>query len=129
MIRPEIRYFFSPDIDDLEDHRPADPESFSFLLQVMVGPQGAKGEESFDLVISTPAWLAARYGPAEVIPGEHRLIVFQYDWVAIEAFVRKRVAACTGSDWQEVARKIGRFTRWEFDEYRPWEAASGPGSK
>jgi hypothetical protein len=125
VITPEIRYFFSPDIDDLENHQPGDPEKFSFLLQVMIGPKGSKGEESFDLVVSTPAWLAVRYGPVEVLSGEHRLLVFQYDWASIEAFVRKRVADCTGSDWDEVAHKLGCFARWEFDGYQPW-VDSGP---
>jgi hypothetical protein len=114
VIQPEIRYFFSPDIDDLEGHEPTDPDNFSFLLRLMIGAQGEEGEEAFDVTVSTPGWLEARFGPSEVVTGENRLLVFRYHWPSIEAFLRKRVSACSGSEWREVACKIARFARWEF---------------
>lgn len=117
MIVPEIRHFVSADIDDLENHRPADPERFSFVLDLLVGPTGGEGEEQFELVVSTPTWLAERYGPDEVVSGRHRLIVFSYDWVRIESFLRKAVSRCDADDWKGVAEKVGRFARWEFEDY------------
>ncbi len=86
---------------------------------MLVGPKDEEGEEAFEMVVSTPSWLTDRYFPDEVVSGSDRLIVFDYDWNRIEAYLRKRVSACTGGDWHEVASKIGRFARWEFQDYEP----------
>lgn len=117
MIVPEIRHFVSADIDDLENHTPVDAERFSFVLDLLIGPAGAEGEEQFELLVSTPAWLMDRFGPDEVVSGRHRLIVFGYDWPQIESFLRKAVARCSAEDWRGVATKINCFARWEFEDH------------
>jgi hypothetical protein len=48
-----IRYIHSPDIEDLSTYKSEDSESFSFLLQVMAGPNNQEGEESFDIEVVT----------------------------------------------------------------------------
>lgn len=57
MITPEIKYFHSPDADDLGRYEPPDPDKFALLVQIMVGPSGTEGEESFDVQVVTPGWL------------------------------------------------------------------------
>ena len=37
-----------------------DPAEFSLLARMIVGPPGAPGEESFDVTLCTPEWLAKR---------------------------------------------------------------------
>jgi hypothetical protein len=117
MIRPTIRYFHSPDVEDLESFRPE--SDFALLVSMMIGPDGGEGEESFDVLISTPGCLEEWFAADGLVSGEHRLIVFGYDWRRIEDYLRKRVSACTGCDWREVAGKIGRFAQWEFEDYEP----------
>jgi hypothetical protein len=41
----------------------------------MLGPRDGEGEESFDIVVCTPKWLAEKYGPADALVGLHKLIV------------------------------------------------------
>lgn len=118
MITPKIRAFHSPDVDDLEGHRPSGDE-FALLVQMLIGPDGGEGEEAFDVQVVTPAWLEQRYASDGLAGGDGRLLVFGYDWSRIESYLRKRVAACSGSDWQEVAAKLSRFSRWEFEDYQP----------
>lgn len=118
MIRPDIRYFHSPDAEDLAAYRPPDPAIFALLIQIVVGPAGKEGEESFDVQVVSPGWLLQRYGEKEIISGEFRLLVFNYDWFLIEGYLRKRVSACVGETWDDVAEKIGRFARWEFFDYQ-----------
>lgn len=117
MIRPQIRAFHSPDVDDLEGHRPAG--EFALLVQMLIGPDGDEGEESFDVQVVTPAWLEQRYASDGLAGGDGRLLVFEYDWSLIESYLRKRVAGCEGKDWQEVAAKLSRFSHWEFEDYQP----------
>ena len=116
MITPKIKAFHSPDVDDLEAYRPPGA-AFALLVQMLIGPDGSEGEESFDVQVVTPAWLEQRYASDGLVAGDHRLIVLDYDWSRIETYLRKRVAACQGKDWDEVAGRISRFAQWEFEDY------------
>lgn len=118
MITPKIRAFHSPDVDDLAGYRPPG-DDFALLVQMLIGPDDGEGEEAFDVQVVTPAWLEQRYAGDGLAGGDGRLLVFGYDWPRIESYLRKRVAACGGNDWQEVAAKLSRFSRWEFEDYQP----------
>ncbi len=118
MITPEVRFFHSPDVEDLEGYRPTDPGNFSLLLQIMVGPSGEEGHEAFDVQLATPQWLEERNAGDGFASGENRVVIFNYDWPRLEAYFRTRIAACAGQDWGEVAGKISRFARWEFEDYQ-----------
>ncbi|WP_086846907.1 immunity 8 family protein [Amycolatopsis kentuckyensis] len=115
--RAEIRYLLTPDIEP-ETYVPEDPERFMFLVQLIAGPAGEPGEESFDFEVCSPGWLAeqARGGP---VSGRHHVIVGRFDWPALVAYFEDLVARCTGADWAEVAAKLSRYGHWEFEDYRP----------
>lgn len=49
----ELKRIHSPDVDDLSSWMPED-SNFSILLQVMAGPAGSPGEESFDVHYALP---------------------------------------------------------------------------
>jgi hypothetical protein len=85
----------------------------------MVGPASGEGEESFDVEICTPRWLEQTYGPDGIVIGGHHLIVFKYDFGAIQRFIHEFVGNSSGETWQDVAAKVGRLGRWEFEDYQP----------
>jgi hypothetical protein len=113
----ELRRLHSPDIDDLEEYKPADSDCFGFLLQVMIGPAGGEGEESFDVLVCTPEWLK-RTSTKEFILGRHHLIVFRYDYKSLVSYIAPYAEECSGKTWQEVAQQLSRFGKWEFEDYR-----------
>lgn len=115
-----VRRFHSPDVYNLQAWTPPSPTNFAFLLQVMVGPDGMEGEESFDVEVCTPEWLAQSYGPSGIVLGRGHLIVFRYDFPAIDAFVRDFVEGCVGATWPEVAAKVARLGHWEFEDYEEY---------
>ena len=112
--RAEIRWLLTPDIEP-ESYVPEDPERFVFLVEMIAGPAGEKGEESFQFEVCSPGWLReqARNGP---FPGRHLVIVDRFDWPALVAYFDDLVARCTGRDWSEVTAKLSRH--WEFEDYR-----------
>ncbi len=113
----QIRRFHFPDINDLEKWVPGDPDCFGFLLQVMIGPPGGEGEDSFEIQVCTPACLIQHYERDGMVIGRHHLIVFGYNWDRIKAFIAKFVTRSPGDNWREVATKLGRLGRWEFEDY------------
>lgn len=117
-MRATVRYFHSPDVSDMETYLPPDIEDFGFLLQVMVGPGGEKGEESFDVMVCSPDWFK-RHAQTNILLGRHYLFMLRYDWKELESFVRTFVDACDGETWREIALKLSRLGAWEFEDYRP----------
>jgi hypothetical protein len=114
----EIRALYSPDVHDLESWQPPRPDSFGILLQLLAGPAGEEGEESFDLLLCTTRWIEETHSPEDIVVGRHHLIVKQYRYDAIADFIRSYVASCSGDTWEEVAEKLGRLGKWEFEDYR-----------
>ena len=113
----ELKRVHSPDIDDLENYRPKDPRKFAFLLQAMIGPEGKEGEESFDIEVCTPKWLEETYGLEDVVIGRHHLIIREYNYERIIHAIKDYLQLCSGENWSEVAEKVGRLGKWEFEDY------------
>jgi hypothetical protein len=103
---------------DLESFAPADPTCFGFLLQAMFGPEAARGEESFDILVCTPSWLASEVEREGIVNGRHTLIVAAYDLSRIRSFLTAYANTCTGETWHEAALKLSRLGKWEFEDYK-----------
>jgi len=117
-IEPVLKRLHSPDVFDLKLFSPADPSCFSFLLQAMFGIEGDDGEESFDVVVCTPFWLAREVERKGTVDGRHHLIVRTFDLDLIRSFLIGYAKTCTGKTWQEVAIKLSRLGKWEFEDYK-----------
>jgi len=118
IVRASLRRLHSPDIPDLESYHP-ESNSFGFLLQAMFGPENGDGEESFDMIVCTPGWVVRELAQKEIIVGHQHLILNEYDITKIRSFLVEYGCRCVGSTWQEVAAKLSRIGRWEFEDYAP----------
>lgn len=113
----KLKRLHSPEIYNLESYQPECSESFSFLLQAMVGPEDEDGEESFDIEVCTPKWIEKNLGLGAVLVGQHYLIVRDYNYQKIVNSIEKFLQGCSGKDWSEVSRKVSRLGLWEFEGY------------
>jgi hypothetical protein len=118
-MRAILKRLHSPDVDDLASYIPEDPEDFVFLLQMMVGPDGAEGEESFDVTVCSPKWMLRTGKSEDVVIGRHKLIMLQCDYQRLTSAINAFLKQCVGDSWPEVAAKVGRLGRWEFEDYVP----------
>lgn len=116
-MKAAVKRFHSPDAD-LESYTPTDAGDVGVLVQIMAGPADRPGEESFDVVVCTPRWLAGRADADGPIIGRHHLVVEAWDWPRIRAFLTDEVETHEAPTWQELAGLIGRVGRWEFEDYR-----------
>jgi hypothetical protein len=69
-MKAQVRSMSSPDTD-LVRFTPEDPENFSFLLEVVVGPSDDEGAELLQLVVCTLRNLEERLVREDVILVDH----------------------------------------------------------
>jgi hypothetical protein len=120
LVRADLRFLSSPDADPLEEFHPNGP--FGILVQAIVGPAGAHGEESFDFMLCTPEWFASDRLPnsKSIALGRYFIFVREFNYAALKDYVRGYCASCEGDTWTEVAEKIARFGHSEFEDYKPF---------
>lgn len=119
MIAAEVKGLYSLEVDNLEQYTPDTPDVFLLQVRAIVGPRGAPGEESFDIKVCTPGWLADMCEIEDFVVGRHYLIVARYDFVALKRNIVRLIESCSGNSWQEVAQKVARIGYWEFEDYQP----------
>ena len=115
-MKATIRGFHSPDAD-LETYLPADASDDAIFIQMLVGPSGGDGEESFDLVVCTPKWLQRAARTDGPIVGRHFVVVDVLDVASVLEFLRARVDSLSAPTWHELALQLGRIGKWEFQDY------------
>ncbi len=118
-VRPVLKRLHSPDAHELHTFTPVDRACFGVLVQAMFGPDGGEGEESFDVLVCTPTWLAREVERMGLVDGRHHLIVHEFNLERIRSFLVAYASTCAGETWQEVAAKLCRLGKWEFEDYAP----------
>lgn len=119
MISAEVKALYSLDVDNLEQYAPDHPDVFLLQLRAIVGPKGGPGEESFDIKVCTPGWLANRCKIEGFVVGRHYLIVDMYDFASLKSIIVKLIENCSADSWQWLAQKVARIGYWEFEDYQP----------
>ncbi len=113
-MRAAIKRLHSPDVD-IETFVP-DSDDYGFLLQITAGPENEEGEESFDITVCSPKWVARQAEIDGVLSGRHYLIVTDYS--KVKPYIQKYVSNCYGEKWDVIAEKLSRLGHWEFEDYQ-----------
>ena len=116
MVTAKLRFLDSTDADPLEAFTPSGP--FGILVTAMVGPADGPGQESFDFMVCTPDWYGSNM-KHDITIGRHHVFVKQFDYARLREFVEAYCAECSGMSWKEVAEKMARLGKWEFEDYIP----------
>lgn len=118
-MRCELRSLHSPDLYDLESDRPPDQDSFSILVQAMIGPLGGKGEESFSFVYCTPDRIASELADGGYRWGHSLLLTCRYDYRLLLAAVQRVCHRVEAETWTDLTRQLSYHFSWEFENYEP----------
>ena len=99
---------------------PSEAEHFAFGVRLIVGPADGPGEESFDLTVCSPEWLAARARQERFIDGRHHVIVDaeSFDQGDLRRWLNQRVSSVEAPTWPDVGEKLARLGFWECEDYR-----------
>jgi hypothetical protein len=119
-VRAVIKGFEGLDREEPDTYISHDMFKDAFWLRMLIGPAEGPGEESFDLLVCTPAWLAEVVSKEGPQIGRHRLIVEKLDLHLVEEFLSRQVERLEAATWDELAAKISRLGYWEFEDYRPY---------
>ena len=115
-MRARLKSLYSDAVPDLARWAPPEPDDFAVPLVLEVGPLGLRGRERFDLLAVTPRWLASRHARRGAVLGHGKLVVFEWNYERLRAFLARQVEACSGPTWPDVVRKVSRIAEWEGDE-------------
>lgn len=115
-MKPQIHGFHSPDAD-LDTFKPSDPTDVGVLVQIMIGPEGGLGYESFDVVVCTPGWFQEDVRREGIILGRHYLFVERFHWEFVRRFLEEWVGKQHGDSWEQLALRLSRLGKWEFEDY------------
>lgn len=98
---------------------PDDPAAFMIQARVLVGPADSPGEESVDVTVCSPEWLAARCRTGEMVDGRHHVVVNVdlFDRRRLQAWLEDRIGTAHGRTWAEVGMKLSRIGHWEMEGY------------
>lgn len=118
-MKAELKYLHSPDID-LYQYIPEESDNFGFLLQAMIGSEGKEGEDSFDIIVCTTKWFQSNYVERMPLLGYSFMFVSQFSLEEIEQAIQIFCKECTGETWIELASKLSKLGKWEFEGYKAY---------
>jgi len=121
-MKVEIRELFSTDTGStaLDEYSPGDPANVGILVRSVLGVSEEPGEDSFDVMVCTPNWLAdhLHHHPERHIFGRHHLIVQRWDYVELRKIITGLIERLDGQDWHEFGTRLDGYMHWEFGT--PW---------
>lgn len=113
-MKARIKRIISPDARNPKTFSPKNPGYFGILVQYLIGPAGKSGEESFDVLVASPAWLAAN---PEHKKEKFLLKLKTYSYPAVVEHMQKHVDKLEEPTWEKLARKLAKIGKWEFSDY------------
>jgi hypothetical protein len=103
---------------DLSTYYPDNPENFGIWIDFTAGPEDAEGGHDYRIFVCTPTRIIHESKGQGGVFGKDMLVVFEYDLKVIARCISEYVESCTGDNFGEIAKKIGRVASWEFEDYR-----------
>ncbi len=101
---------------------PADASAFSTNARLTVGPADGAGEETLDVTVCTPEWLAHACGrTGGIYDARHHVVVSleRFDQRVLHDWFKARVERVERDDWIQVGHRLARLGYWEFEDYSP----------
>ena len=116
-MKPALKSIYSPDVQDAERFVPPDPERFGILFSFTAGPQGERGEDIFQVMVCTGAWLQGQAEQDGIMSLRHYILVPRYDYAAVLRFLESALSSIEAESWEDIASRISRLAHWEFEDY------------
>ena len=118
-MRAVIKGHYISDNEDLSTYEPTQPQVFGFILTFAIGPENSAGQDFFEILVASAAYLAKHYSEQMPTFMRHIMLASDYNVQAAVAHVSKYISTLEEDSWEKLVAKIGRMARWEYEDYRP----------
>jgi hypothetical protein len=117
-MRAELRQLDSVDAPDgMDAFRPDDPRDFLLVVTAQIGPAGQEGGDNFNFLVVGPHWFGANPPGKGFRWARHYIVVDVWDPKVVRRAIEDLCQRATGATWEEIASKLSRFGKWEFEDY------------
>lgn len=116
-MRAQLKSLMTSDIDP-DSYWPDEEDNFGFYIQAIIGPEDEEGGDIFGFQVCSPKWLQNKHSVTDIVFIRHVILMFEYDYQAVERRIADLCNKTIGADWGEIASKIARFGSWEFEDYQ-----------
>ena len=116
MIKPRISSIELQNGWDLESHPPIDKERFDLVVRAIIGPDPGEGEEFFDFPLCSIRWINDEIDRDGFCALQRRLAISHWDPSIVRKAIDQLISPLYGESWDQLAAKLMRFARWEFEE-------------
>lgn len=118
MMRAELRQLDCIELDVLlPDYAPEDPEYFGILVDASVGTKDSEGADLFSFLVRSPRFLADEVAREGHLFARNYLVLPRYDYGLLWRAISDLCDRIEGPDWETVAKRIGRYGLWEYDDF------------
>jgi hypothetical protein len=73
----------------------------------------------FDFTVCTARWLQAHPPEKNFAFLSPTLLMARWDYATLKRALGDLCLHTEGADWGEIATKLSRYGRWEYEDYRP----------
>ncbi len=116
LIKPNLHGLICTDIEgQISDWAPSDPEDVYYYLQMDIGCGAGGGADCFGLTVVTPQ--ALKKHPNRQKLKRHVLVIKNYSWEAVFAYIHEVLDKCQGHEWTDVTHELAKYFYWEFEDY------------
>ena len=115
-MKAEIKAYERIDNEDLSSYDPEDKQIFGFTLLFSIGVKGQEGADYFEVDVASPSYLEHLMPQPYFL--RHTILDTDYNIPKTVALMTQYVEALEEESWEQLASKISRVARWEFEDYR-----------
>lgn len=119
MIVPELKEIYSRDIFvGLHEYIPENKYFFEIDLILVIGVKGENGGDIFYLTVCSSSSISEVSKNCHFLSKDGYLIVDEYDFFNIKKIIEDYLSTIAENNWEDVAKRINCFAKWEFDNYQ-----------
>lgn len=128
-MRAELYGLDCATLDDvlLQHYSPQDPDCFALVVDAYIRPAGGGPEDMFQFLARSPRALEDELRETSYVLARNYLILPRFDYGLLWKAISDLCESIEGPDWETVARRIGRYGLWEYDDFygpRDWQGQS-----
>ncbi|RZL06486.1 MAG: hypothetical protein EOO62_18795 [Hymenobacter sp.] len=116
-MRAVVRRYDCSASEDLSTYEVDDAPVFGFTLTFAIGSEEGQGEEFFEVLVASAAYLSQLQTTQAPAFLRHVILSSDYNIPAAVTLVEKYISSLEEESWEKLAAKINRVLRWEFEDY------------